>query len=184
MCMHTHMCMCLYTHTCTVGDFIYLGWAWASSTLAWLHCTCMCIYPCLFEPTTYCKFQMSAFKYFIKIDIVWSMWRLVKGYCQIAASVVTWSEDNWSWSTHCSLCMFFTSCPKYGPWEANFTADYWQTVCTVAEIASPGKGHVQIIIPMIANDTKLIRCDILCPVIRVQSSEISFQGNFTDNIYL
>ena len=45
--------------------FIFIGQAWASPTLAWLHCThiyFMCA--CLFLPTTYCKFQISRFKYF------------------------------------------------------------------------------------------------------------------------
>ena len=28
---------------------------------------CVCIYACLFGPTTYCKFQMSTFKYFTMI---------------------------------------------------------------------------------------------------------------------
>ena len=36
----------------------YLGRAWASPTLAWLHCARMCVsmLVCLFEPTTYRKF--------------------------------------------------------------------------------------------------------------------------------
>ena len=65
-----------------------MGRAWASPTLAWLHQTLVCIYPCLFGPTTYRKFQMSAFKYFLKINIsrAWSMWRPVEveGFCQSA----------------------------------------------------------------------------------------------------
>ena len=54
-----------------------LGWAWASPTLAWLHCgsVCACTLVCLFGLTTLrlfvClfgpKFQMSAFKYFMMI---------------------------------------------------------------------------------------------------------------------
>ena len=39
-----------------------LGWAWASPTLAWLHCGSVCV--SMFGPTTYRRFQMSAFKYF------------------------------------------------------------------------------------------------------------------------
>ena len=36
----------------------------------------------------------------------WSMWRLVEGYCQSALSVTQY-EDDWSWTTHGSLCMLF-----------------------------------------------------------------------------
>ena len=56
--------------------------------------TCMCMFACLLGPTTYRKFQMSAFKYFMKIDIVHEacegQWR---SDCQSAASA-TRSEDD------------------------------------------------------------------------------------------
>ena len=32
-------------------------------------CTCVCMLVCLLGLTTYCKFQMSAFKYFTQVDI-------------------------------------------------------------------------------------------------------------------
>ena len=49
---------------------MWLGRAWASTTLARQHCTHMYIYACLLGPTIYHKFQISAFKYFAKLDTV------------------------------------------------------------------------------------------------------------------
>ena len=55
---------------------------------------CVCMFACLLGPTTYRKFQMSAFKYFTKIDIVHEacegQWR---PDCQSAA-LATRSEDD------------------------------------------------------------------------------------------
>ena len=45
--------------SCSIGSTVfYLGRAWASPTLAWLHCARMCVsmLVCLFGPTTYRKF--------------------------------------------------------------------------------------------------------------------------------
>ena len=54
-----------------------------SPTLASLHCACVCpstcMLACLLGLTTYHKFQMSAFKYFTKVDIVKHV-RPVEGY--------------------------------------------------------------------------------------------------------
>ena len=49
------------------SHFHQLGRAWVSPTLAGLlcRCVCVCIYAILLGPTTYCKFQMSTFKYFM-----------------------------------------------------------------------------------------------------------------------
>ena len=49
---------------------IYLGRAWASPTLAWLHCARVCVCLVLGGPTTYRKLQMSAFKYFTMVTSV------------------------------------------------------------------------------------------------------------------
>ena len=70
-----------------------LGRAWASPTLAWLRWARVCVsmLACLLGPTTYRKFQMSAFNILIFHDVhadvyFRAMRTSVKGYCQTAGS--------------------------------------------------------------------------------------------------
>ena len=74
LCMYMNRNFVIFNHFVTLLEYgeILLGRAWASPTLAWLHCACacVCLLASLLGPTTYCKFQIRTFKYFMKIDIV------------------------------------------------------------------------------------------------------------------
>ena len=87
-----------------------------------------CVYTCWFGPTTYPKFQTSAFKYFTKINIMKHV-KTGSDPEQIRLKL----KHAWQF-----VDAFKTDLNRQTPWQTNL-----HMVCTMAEVAS-GKGHVRI----------------------------------------
>ena len=82
-----------------------LGRAWASPTLAWLHCVCGCV-SMLVRLFVWTNHLLEILNEQIQILHEDRYREAVEGYCQSAASG-TQSDDDWTWNTFgTGLCFY------------------------------------------------------------------------------
>ena len=99
----------------TSHQFCHLMKKRASPTLAWLHCAhaCVCLLACLLGPTTYIPISLN-----VNITKIEFMHLLVGDQGRLPeCNPVTWSWDDWSWSTHGKLLLVcykssMAACPQ------------------------------------------------------------------------
>ena len=90
--------------------FMYLGRAWASPTLVWLHCAraCVCLLACLLacldQPLTV-NFKW-AHSNISRRSISWSMWRPVESECSVGDPERRRLKLKHAWQLNSDLCLY------------------------------------------------------------------------------